>query len=47
MGKEFVGTIRSTFLIDTSRIIQKIWDDVRVKGHVENVLEEIKRRENK
>jgi peroxiredoxin Q/BCP len=46
MGREFMGTIRSTFLIDTHGVIQKIWDNVRVKGHVEQVLEEVKRRKN-
>ena len=38
MGKEFLGTIRSTFLIDMSGKIVKIWDKVKVKGHVEEVL---------
>ena len=46
MGREFMGTIRSTFFIDTEGVIQKIWDNVRVKDHVENVLEEVKRRKN-
>lgn len=45
-GREFMGTIRSTFFIDTEGVIQKIWDNVRVKDHVENVLEEVKRRKN-
>lgn len=45
-GREFMGTIRSTFFIDTEGVIQKIWDNVHVKGHVENVLEEVKRRKN-
>ena len=44
MGREFMGTIRSTFFIDTNGVIQKIWDNVRVKGHVEQVLEEVKRK---
>ena len=42
MGKEFMGTVRSTFLIDSQGIIRKIWDKVKVKGHVEEVLEEVK-----
>jgi len=42
MGKEFMGTVRSTFLIDSKGIIRKIWDKVKVKGHVEEVLEEVK-----
>jgi len=43
MGKEFLGTIRSTFLIDQNGKIRKIWDNVRVKGHVDQVLEEVKK----
>ena len=43
MGKEFVGTIRSTFLIDSNGKIKKIWDKVKVQGHVEQVLNEIKK----
>lgn len=42
MGKEFMGTIRSTFLIDSNGMIRKVWDNVKVKGHVEEVLVEVK-----
>ena len=42
-GKEYMGVIRSTFLIDSSGIIKKIWDKVKVKGHVEEVLNEVKK----
>jgi thioredoxin-dependent peroxiredoxin len=42
MGKEFMGTVRSTFLIDSQGIIRKIWDKVKVKGHVEEVLKKVK-----
>lgn len=38
MGKEYMGIIRSTFLIDPTGNITQIWSNVRVKGHVENVL---------
>jgi len=41
MGKEFFGTIRTTFLINKSGIIEKIWDNVKVKGHVEDVLNHV------
>ena len=47
MGREFIGTIRSTFLIDYKRKIIKIWDKVKVKGHVEEVLDEVKKLEQK
>ncbi len=43
MGKEFMGTVRTTFLIDLNGIIKKIWDKVKVNGHVEKVLEEVKK----
>ena len=42
MGREFMGTVRSTFLIDSSGKIRKIWNKVKVKGHVEEVLNEVK-----
>jgi peroxiredoxin Q/BCP len=42
MGKEFMGTIRTTFLIDSTGKIRKIWDNVKVKGHVEEVLDRVK-----
>uniref|UniRef100_A0A7V3ZXF9 thioredoxin-dependent peroxiredoxin n=2 Tax=candidate division WOR-3 bacterium TaxID=2052148 RepID=A0A7V3ZXF9_UNCW3 len=37
-GKEVEGTIRSTFLIDPKGRIQKIWRNVKVDGHVDEVL---------
>lgn len=41
-GKEFMGIVRSTFLIDSQGKLAKIWHKVRVKGHVEEVLAEVK-----
>ncbi|ETA67287.1 thioredoxin-dependent thiol peroxidase [Methanolobus sp. WCC1] len=41
-GKEYLGTVRSTFLIDTEGNIVKIWDNVRTNGHAEKVLETLK-----
>ena len=38
-GKEFMGIERSTFLIDSSGILQHEWRKVRIKGHVEDVLQ--------
>ncbi|MFX0089865.1 MAG: peroxiredoxin [Candidatus Hodarchaeota archaeon] len=43
MGREYIGTIRSTFLIDPEGKIARIWDDVRVKGHAEEVLSEVRK----
>ena len=39
MGREFMGIIRSTFLIDKKGKILKIWDNVKVKNHALEVLE--------
>ena len=38
-GREYMGIDRSTFLIDGGGKIVQIWRKVRVKGHVETVLE--------
>ena len=42
MGREFVGVIRSTFLIDPNGRIAHIWKNVKVQGHVEEVISKIK-----
>ncbi|MEM8673158.1 MAG: thioredoxin-dependent thiol peroxidase [Cyanobacteria bacterium P01_G01_bin.67] len=42
MGKEYMGVVRSTFLITPDRQIAQVWDKVRVKAHVEKVLQELK-----
>ena len=39
MGREFMGTIRSTYLIDKKGEIIKVWDNVKVKDHAKEVLE--------
>ena len=41
-GREYYGTVRSTFLIDPSGKIIKEWKKVRVAGHVEKVLNTLK-----
>ena len=41
-GRKYMGIERSTFLIDETGKIIKIWRKVRVKGHVEDVLETVK-----
>jgi peroxiredoxin Q/BCP len=38
-GKTYMGVERSTFLVDADGKIVEIWRKVRVKGHVEKVLE--------
>ena len=41
-GRKVMGIVRSTFLIDGDGVLQKEWRKVRVKGHVEEVLEAAK-----
>jgi len=38
-GKEYYGTVRSTFIIDEDGILVKEYRNVKVKGHVEKVLD--------
>ncbi len=40
-GKESMGIVRSTFLIDEEGVLRETWSKVRVKGHVDAVLEKI------
>ena len=42
MGREFMGVIRSTFLIDKKGKTLKIWNNVKVKDHAKEVLETIR-----
>jgi thioredoxin-dependent peroxiredoxin len=44
MGKEYMGIIRSTFLIDPDGKIVQIWSKVKVKNHAEIVLQEMRSR---
>ena len=37
MGKEYMGIVRSTFLISPDGLISNIWSNVKVKNHVETV----------
>lgn len=43
MGREFLGTKRTTFLINENGKIIKIWDSVNPVGHAKAVLEEVKK----
>lgn len=42
MGREFMGIVRSTFVIDKQSKIRAIFPQVKVKGHVEEVLKSLK-----
>ena len=37
-GKTFMGIKRATFLIDGKGVIRKVWHNVKVEGHAEEVL---------
>lgn len=41
-GRESYGVLRSTFLIDPNGDIARIWRSVKVKGHVDEVIETLK-----
>ena len=41
-GKTYMGIERSTFIIDGNGLIVKEWRKVKVAGHVNEILEEIK-----
>ena len=36
-GREYMGVVRSTFLVDAEGVVRKAWSGVKVKGHVEQV----------
>jgi peroxiredoxin Q/BCP len=38
-GRKVLGIERSTFLVDSAGVLRNEWRKVKVKGHVENVLE--------
>ena len=41
-GKKYMGIVRSTFIIDKSGTLRKIFPKVKVKGHTEEVLAALK-----
>jgi len=41
-GRKYMGTDRSTFIIDPQGMARREWRGVRVKGHVETVLSALK-----
>ena len=41
-GREYMGIDRSTFLIDKEGVLRKEWRTVKVKGHVDEVLDAVK-----
>ena len=43
LGKSYFGIIRSTFLISSKGKLLKVWSNVRVKDHANDVLAELKK----
>ncbi len=41
-GKTYMGIERSTFLIDAKGVLRQEWRKVKVKGHVDEVLEAVR-----
>lgn len=41
-GKEYMGIVRSTFLINPEGVLIAEWRQVKVNGHAEEVLEKLK-----
>jgi thioredoxin-dependent peroxiredoxin len=41
-GRTYMGVERATFLIDAKGRLTRIWRKVRVSGHVEEILKEVK-----
>jgi peroxiredoxin Q/BCP len=41
-GRKVMGIVRSTFLLDGKGVLRKEWRKVRVKGHVDEVLDAAK-----
>ena len=42
MGREFMGILRTTFLIDKKGKIINVWENVKVKDHAKEVLKTLK-----
>ncbi len=46
-GREYMGVVRTTYLIDPQGNVAYRWDKVRVKGHAQKVEEKLKELEGK
>ena len=40
-GKEYMGIVRSTLIIDPKGVVKAIWKNVKVKGHADEVKEKL------
>jgi peroxiredoxin Q/BCP len=41
-GREYMGVVRTTFIINPDGDISAIWSKVRVKNHANEVMEKLK-----
>ena len=41
-GRDYMGVVRTTFLIDRDGMIARVWRNVRVSGHAAEVLEAVR-----
>ena len=41
-GRKYMGIARTTYLIDANGKVAKRWDNVKVNGHAEAVLDAVK-----
>lgn len=41
-GRDYMGTDRSTYIIDPEGLVRQEWRKVRTKGHVDQVLEAVR-----
>ena len=42
MGREFMGVVRTTYLLDKKGKILEVWNNVKAKDHAKEVLETLK-----
>ena len=42
-GRSYMGIVRSTFLINSEGSVAEVWKNVRIKGHIEAVIEAVKK----
>ena len=41
MGREYMGIIRMTYVIDKQGIIEKVYEKVKVKSHARNIINDL------
>jgi peroxiredoxin Q/BCP len=41
-GRKYMGVDRSTFLVDRNGVVARVWRNVKVPGHVDDVLEAVR-----